>query len=226
MSEVLTSLTMPLRDVVRTLRAASHAAEPILRPSARFLPPPLQHLVAEAARRAEDLGERMLDMRAPADAEIATARRALTAPSPSLEMQAGLARVMAFGLTEATERRGREDWIVGESRLALLVAEAAGASADLPAALARLARLVLRSHAVAGLGDIVPTRSGEAEGAREAAVFAVALWLALDRDGAEDEARLLQLAIEVTLHMGAEIARAARSEEATAALLRRLSGVI
>lgn len=229
MSEVLTSLTMPLRDVVRTVRAASLAAEPILRPSARFLPPPLQHLVEDAARRADDLGDRVLDLGLPTDAEIAAARRAASTAAPPIEAQADLVRALVRAITEAMRRRERRDWIVAESRLALLVGRVtatAPAAGDLHAGLARLGVAILASHAVTTLGRAVPPRPAAQDPSVRVAVFAALLWLSLDREGPQDEAHLMRLALDVASLRGDEIERAAGSRDATGALLRRLSGVI
>ena len=222
MSDLLLSLAMPLRDVVRTAYVASRAAAPVLRPAARALPPPLLHLAEEAARRADAFRHHVVDLPAPATEAVLEARAALARPAP--DAAARLARVLAFALTEALARFDRADAVAVESRLALLVPEAAQGGGALLPALARLAVLTLRSHAVLDARDRpAPPGAVRHDAATREAVFAAMLWLALDREGPQDETQLLELAVDVVRHLGlADGAEPAAVE----AQLRRLAAVI
>lgn len=212
---------------MRTLRVAGHAAEPVLRPSARLLPVPVQDLALTVIRRAEAFGDRIATPPIPSSTEISIATGVLLEPQPGLDAQVRLVGLLAFGISGSLIIDGLDDRIVGESRLALLLARLpAPVATDRVSSLAYLANSILRSHAVFGPDDLWPGNA-DVRSRERLAVFSAMLWLALDRgEKEEEETRLLHLCVEVSGHSRADIELAVGDNGVMAALLSNLANII
>lgn len=224
--EIVTSLGMPLRDVAKTLRAASHASQPHLKAPARMLPEPLRHLIKDTVRQADRLGSRWLDRTMPDSEQIARANTALQSGCDGLEGISNLTRVISFGLGEALERLDGKDWVIGDSRLALLLLNTRSNHADISESAAALMQTITSSHAVLSLRDLAPGSTDGFVSARTVATFAALLWVSLDRDKAQDEAALLLLCIDVARSSQDEVEAALASRTQLHVLFNRLSEII
>ncbi|MEM7643685.1 MAG: hypothetical protein AAF366_14305 [Pseudomonadota bacterium] len=215
MPDVLTSLAMPLRDAARLVRAATFAVEPVLRPTANLLPESVVDLVERAIARADDMGDQVLSPPLPSEDDIAAARALLTGEEGGSRM--ALTRTIAFGLTILLPKFEHGHAMVSESALALITGDAAPRG-DVGLSLARLCRAIVTRPVVLDpddwrhRADALP------------ATFATLLWLSLDRNGEQDEVRLLHLAANVTHHVEADLKEA--DDAALAALFVRLAPVI
>ena len=224
--ELVTSLGMPLRDVARTLRAASHASEAQLKAPAKMLPGPLRHLIKDTVRQADRLGSRLLDQALPGGDQILRAHKALHHGSQRLEDVSNLTRVISFGLSETLQKLGKKDWVVGDSRLALLVASTCSSHASPSPQTADLMQAIANSHAVLSLGNLAPGSAEDDESARVLATFAALLWISLDRDSVQDEAELLTLCIDVVRSSRDEIEAALASRIDLQAQFDRLAQIV
>ncbi|MEM8824073.1 MAG: hypothetical protein AAGF30_10725 [Pseudomonadota bacterium] len=215
MPDVLTSLAMPLRDAARLLRTATFAAEPVFRPTAKLLPDAVVELVERAIARADDMGDQVLTPPLPGPEDIAAARALLTGEEGGSRL--ALTRTVAFGLTALLPRFEHEHAMVSESALALITGDATPRG-DVGESMARVCRAIVARHVV-----LVP--DGLSLGSDALPVtFATLLWLSLDRNGEQDEIRLLHLAANVTHHVEASLRDA--DDVALAALFVRLAPVI
>lgn len=235
--EVLTSLRMPVRDVAKTLRAASHASESRLSGPADMLPGPVRDLIKQSVVQADELGSKLFDRGPPSAAAIKLARGILASGSRGVEGQPTFVRVLSRAIGAGLKRQGQEDWVVSQVRLAMIVTEQKFGAADLGDQALRsaaLMRAIFDSHAVFTVKDFVPSKVPELVDASMIATFAALLWLCVDVDvdDQQDEAVLLELCLDVTLASRDDVqsALASRegvtSHEALTGLFERLAGVV
>ena len=143
-----------------------------------------------------------------------------------MEDVSNLTRVISFGLNETLRRLGKKDWVVSDSRLALLVSGARGSHAGPGPQTANLMQAIANSHAVLSLGRLAPGGTGDSESIRVLATFAALLWISLDRDSVQDEAELLMLCIDVARSSRDEIEAVLASRIDLQAQFDRLAQIV
>lgn len=229
LNEIMTSLRMPLRDVAKTLRVASHASDSPLRDIAHVLPSPMRDMIKQSLRQADEIGSQLFDRGMPSSQQIVQAHDTLVHHGSGLEGQPNLVKVLSFAMSEGLRRLDQEGWVVSNVRLSMIAADKlSGRAADGPisASAAIMTQAILASHAVFALKDLVPSKAPELVEANRVATFAAFLWLCIQRDKAQDEALLLQLCIDVTLSSQEDLEQALGSQGDLAALFDGLAKVI
>lgn len=228
-STALSSLSMPLRDIARAVRAASQSSEPLLKPATEMLPKPIQHLVDASIKRADEFGHRVLDPSVPTDADISAAQGSVLAENATLDQQAHLVRVLSYAMTESFSALGEGDWIISEMRLALIVAHSLKTAASMTSidnTLATLAMEINRSTTVARHPNRSAASAQNDKNSMRIAASAPLVWLSLERDDQSDEAHLLHLCIDVARHVQDDLGAAFNTPADLAALIKRLSSII
>lgn len=225
----MTSLRMPLRDVAKTLRVASHAPDSPLRDISHVLPSPLRDMIKQSMRQADEIGSKLFERGMPSAQQILQARDTLESHGGGLDGHPNLVKVISFAMSEGLRRLDQEHWVVSNVRLSMIAADKlSGKSADGPVSsrAALMTKAILASHAVFTLKDLMPSKAPELVEANSVATFAGFLWLCIERDTDQDEALLLQLCIDVTQSSQDQVEQALESQADLAALFDRLSKVI
>ena len=114
--DLLSALSMPLRDVVRGLRAAGHATEPLLKGAGGQLPAGLADALRRTVSQAGEMGARSLGTAQPDAASVAEASGILRGNAGHLPT---LARVLTSGLQHLISNQTEHRMMVSETVIAI-----------------------------------------------------------------------------------------------------------
>lgn len=225
--DLLATLSMPLRDVARGLRAAGHATEPLLRNAGDVLPGGMADAMRKTVERAGEFGARGIGVSDPSHAEIISASDALVNRTSGLP---AVAKTVVAALQHLIEHHPEKPQMISETVTAMAIRSAfAKLPADAPSAEAGAAVVgaLLQAHAV-GQFPGTPLASGDTSQsiARRAVVSSV-LWLLADR--AEDltqDIALLDLCEALVEGLETDAESAMEDPASLAELLAELADVV
>jgi hypothetical protein len=227
--DIVTTLKMPLRDVAKTLRAATHASQEQLKGPSRLLPSPLRDLIKQSLDQADRLGGQLLERPAPSPAQLRQAREALLGAQSATQHRRALVKAISYALHAGLVRYDLEDWVISDVRLSMLASDwhaSTSGCADEAVRVARFATMILTSHAVFSIQGLLPSKPASANEALTVATVAAFLWLWVERDPGEDEPLLLQLCMDVAASAQTDLAEAVHDPVELAACLERLARVV
>ncbi|MEM7613935.1 MAG: hypothetical protein AAF245_02750 [Pseudomonadota bacterium] len=222
---VPSTLSMPLRDVLRGLRGASVGAEELLEPAGKLVPGPLRDIMRSVMHAAEDAGREVLQAAIPTADEIADAAAYTARDGPRPERRV-MARVLTYGIESYLGRYTEDAMLVSETVTAVALQDVMSG----PAPEGRAAGLVAALIESAAIGPAPGTPlspSGEDAEGIHLASFATVLWLLVERaEMPEEEAALLDLCGGLTHSLRDEVLAAIRGEEGLSEKLSSLADIV
>lgn len=227
---ILSTLSMPLRDIARGLRAASGASDTLMEPAKDLVPAPVRELLSSTRTMAGRVGARALETGVPDGNTLTDAGLVLQGDAEGGSRSA-LARCLSFGIDAFLQRRPGVPLMVSETVAAVAV-QTAFRDADPEWGVARRGAELIRalggSNAVAPVPGTPLMQEVTREDVMTLASIVAVIWLMTDRAGPriEDEAELLELVATLVDGMADEILATTGDADALATKLASFAEIV